>query len=125
MHFENLLKQFLEANLLLEKKEEDERVYADEISSLNEALEEEHELRLSLEKNIESHELSLNEVTSKLTKEHDNSRAKYKLAKRKIVEFGVGHDKLCKDLENSPRLTRLWRVTTLLSLSCMNNFKFN
>ena len=28
MHFENLLKQFLEANLLLEKKEEDERVYA-------------------------------------------------------------------------------------------------
>ena len=68
MHFENLLKQFLEANLLLENKEEGERFYADEISSLNEALEEEHELRLSLEKNIESHELSLNEVTSKLTK---------------------------------------------------------
>ena len=64
MHFENLLKRFLEANLLLEKKEEDERVYTDEISSLNEALEEEHELRLSLEKNVESHEVSLKEVTS-------------------------------------------------------------
>ena len=48
MHFENLFKCFLEANLLLEKKEEDERAYADEISSLNEALEEEHELMHSL-----------------------------------------------------------------------------
>ena len=99
MHFENLLNRFLEANLLLEKKEEDERVYADEISSLNEALEEEHDLRLSLEKNVESHEVSLKEVTTKLTKECDNSIAKYKLAKKKIVEFGVGHDKLCTDLE--------------------------
>ena len=99
-------------------KEEDERVYADEISSLNEALEEEHELRISLEKNIESHELSLNEVTSKLTKERDNSRAKYKLAKKKIVEFGVGNHKLSKDLE---KLTKAHKAlegdhSTLLKL---------
>ena len=47
MHFEGLLKQYLETNALLEKKEEDEREYADEISSLNVALEEEHELRVS------------------------------------------------------------------------------
>ena len=56
----------------MKRRKKDERVYANEISSLNEALEEENELRLSLEKNIESHELSLNEVTSKLTKERDN-----------------------------------------------------
>ena len=58
MHFEGLLKQYLETNILLEKKEENERVYADKISSLNVALEEEHELMLSLGKKIESHELS-------------------------------------------------------------------
>ena len=40
-----------------------------------------------------------NEVTYKLTKERDHARAKHKLAKKKIVEFGVGHDKLTEDLE--------------------------
>ena len=49
VHFQGLLKQYLETHTLLEKKEEDEREYADEISSLNVALEEEHELRVSLE----------------------------------------------------------------------------
>ena len=99
MYFESLLKKFLEARDLLEKKEASEREYADEISSLNVALEVEHERTLSLEKKIESHELSQNEVVSKLTKEHDHSRAKYKLAKKKRVEFGVGYDKLTEELE--------------------------
>jgi hypothetical protein len=99
VHFEGLLAKYVETNLLLEKKEENERVYANEISSLNFALEEEHELRLTLEKNIESHEISQNEVTSKLTKERDHARAKYKLSKKKKVEFGVGHDKLTEDIE--------------------------
>ena len=38
MHFENLLGQYLETNSLLEKEEENERDYADEIASLNVAL---------------------------------------------------------------------------------------
>ena len=38
-HFEGLLKQYLETHTLLEKKQEDEREYADEISTLNVALE--------------------------------------------------------------------------------------
>jgi hypothetical protein len=106
MHFEGLLEKYLEANLLLEKKEENERDYADEIATLNVALEEEHELRLSLEKKIESHEISQSEVTSKLTKERDHFRAKYKLAKKKKVEFGVGHEKLTKDLEEVEELNK-------------------
>ena len=60
MYFESLLIQYLENHDLLEKKEEIEREYANEISSLNVALEEEHELRLSIEKKIESHELQQN-----------------------------------------------------------------
>ena len=97
MHFEGLLKQYLETNALLEKKEEDEREYADEISALNVALEEEHELRISLEGKLNSSELAQNEIIPKLTKERDHARAKYKLAKKKKVEFGVGHDKLTED----------------------------
>ena len=82
MHFEGLLKQYLETHALLEKKEEDEREYVDEISTLNVALEEEHELRVSLEGKLESSELSQNEIIPKLTKERDHARAKYKLAKK-------------------------------------------
>ena len=40
-----------------------------------------------------------NEIIPKLTKERDHARAKYKLVKKKKVGFGVGHDKLTKDLE--------------------------
>ena len=58
------------------------------------ALEEEHELRVSLEEKLESIEKSQNEKVSKLIKERDHAKAKYKLAKKKNVEFGVGHDKL-------------------------------
>ena len=67
-HFEGLLKQYLETHTLLEKKQEDEREYADEIASLNVALEEEHEVRVSLEEKLDSIEESNNKIISKLTK---------------------------------------------------------
>ena len=89
MHFEGLLKQYLETHALLEKKKENEREYADEIAALNVALEEEHELRVSLEGKLNSSELAQNEITSKLTKECDHARAKYKMVKQKKVKFGT------------------------------------
>ena len=72
------------------KKQEVEREDANEIASLNVTLEEEHELRVSLEEKLNSIEESHNEIISKLIKESGNSTAKYKLAKKKKVEFGVG-----------------------------------
>ena len=75
--------QYLETHTLLEKKQEDEREYADEISTLNVALEEEHGLRVSLEEKLDFIEKSHNEIISKLIKERDNARVKYKLAKKK------------------------------------------
>ena len=87
MYFESLLKQYLETHALIEKKEESQRDYADEISSLYVALEEEHKLRLSLEKKIETHELSQNEVTSKLTKEVIIQGLNIKLLKRRWLNL--------------------------------------
>ena len=79
------MKQYLETHTLLEKKQEYEREYTDEISSLNVALEEEHELRVSLEEKLESIEASQNEKVSKLIKQREHAKAKYKLAKKKKV----------------------------------------
>ena len=106
-HFEGLLKQYLETRTLLEKKEEYEREYVDEISTLNVALEEEHDLRVSLEENLDSIEESQNETMSKLIEDPDHAIDKYKLAKKKKVEFGVVHDKLTKDLEKLTKAHKL------------------
>ena len=56
-------------------------------------------LRVSLEEKLESIEESHNEIICKLIKEHDHAIAKYKLAKKKTVEFGVGHARLTEYLE--------------------------
>ena len=85
----SLLNQYVETHALLEKKEEDEREYADEIAALNVALEEEHELRVSLEGKLNSSELAQDEIIPKLTKECDHARAKYKLAKKKKLNLGL------------------------------------
>src|SRR5664279_1510226 len=95
MHFETLLSQYGEAQQLLESKGEIEREDAIEIASLTVTLEEEQELRVSLEEKLESIEESYNETISKLIKERDRAIAKCKLAKKKKVEFGVDHAKLC------------------------------
>src|SRR5664279_4335642 len=83
----------------LERKGDIEREDAIEIASLTVTLEEEQELRVSLEEKLESIEESQNEIISKLIKERDHAIAKCKLAKKKKVEFDVGHAKLTEDLE--------------------------
>src|SRR5664279_3009220 len=99
MHFETLLSQYGEAQHLLERKGEIEREDAIEIASLTVTLEEEQELRVSLEEKLESIEESYNETISKLIKERDRAIAKCKLAKKKKGEFGVDHAKLTKSHE--------------------------
>ena len=58
-----------------------EHGYADEISELKDALEEEQETRVSLEEKLESIEESHNEIISKLIKERDHVIAKNKVLK--------------------------------------------
>jgi septal ring factor EnvC (AmiA/AmiB activator) len=53
-----------------------EREYANDIHDLRNALEEEQELRVSLEEKLESIEESCNKIISKLTKERDLALAK-------------------------------------------------
>ena len=93
------MSQYGEAQHLLEKKEESEREDANEIASLTVTLEEEQELLVTLEEKLESIEESHNKITSKLIKERDHAIAKYKLAKKKRAEFGVGHARLTEELE--------------------------
>jgi chromosome segregation ATPase len=76
----------------INEKEEFERLAADDIGSLSIELEEEQNLRASLEEKLlgleESHNLNL----SKLTKERDHALAMVKLLKKEKVEFDVGHN---------------------------------
>ena len=82
-HFETLMSRYGEAQHLLGKKGEIEREDALEKASLTIFLEEEQEIRVSLEEKLESIEESHNEIISKLIKERDHAIAKYKLAKNK------------------------------------------
>ena len=66
---------------------------------MNHALEEEQELRVSLEEKLETIEESHNETISKLIKERDHALAKIKMLKKDKVDFGVVHAKLSVDLE--------------------------
>jgi hypothetical protein len=89
-----------QANAIIEKKGEIERDDAIEIASLNHALEEEQEIRASLEEKLEYIEEVHNELVAKLIKERDHARDKVVVLKKQKVEFGIGHDKLVLDLEN-------------------------
>ena len=66
----------------LEEKERLEREYANDIASLTVALEEEHELRVSLEEKLENLDESQNAIFSQIIKERDHAIAKYKLYKK-------------------------------------------
>jgi hypothetical protein len=98
-HFESLMGQLGKAQDLIELKERFERENVDEIGSLSQALEEEQDLRVTLEESISSLEVSHNVNVSKLTKERDHALAMSNMLKKEKVEFGVGHAKLIKDLE--------------------------
>ena len=83
----------------LEEKGRIEREDAMEIASLNAPLEEEHELRVSLEEKLENIEESNDLIIAKLIKERDHAISKYKACKKEKVELGVGHSILTEELE--------------------------
>jgi hypothetical protein len=91
------MSQLGEAQNLLEEKERLEQEAADEIASLTQAHEEEHNSRVSLEESVLNLEVSHSLNISKLTKECDNAIALANLIKKEKVEFDVGHAKLLKD----------------------------
>ena len=99
-HVETLLAQLSEAQDLIEVKEGLEREAADEIASLSQSLQDEQNLRVSVEDHmvalLESHNLSI----AKLIKEHDHARAMVNVLKTEKAEFDVGHARLLEDLEN-------------------------
>jgi hypothetical protein len=66
----------IESQKIIEEKCRLEREYANDIGSLENSLEEDQELRVSLEEKLESIEESCNEIICKLTKEHDLALAK-------------------------------------------------
>ena len=77
-----------------------EREYAIDVASLKNDLEEEQETVASLEEQLETLEVSQNEIFAKLTKERDHAKAQLKMLKKEKAKFGVGHDKLVKDLDD-------------------------
>ncbi|KAK1649143.1 hypothetical protein QYE76_066948 [Lolium multiflorum] len=77
-----------------------EREYANDVASLKNDLEEEQDTVASLEEQLETLEVSQNEIFSKLTKERDHAKAQLKLLKNENSKVGVGHDKLVKDLDD-------------------------
>jgi hypothetical protein len=91
--------QISDAHDTIKEKEELERLATDVIGSLSIELEEEQNLRVSLEEKLfgleESHNLNL----SKLTKEYDHALAMVKLLKKEKVEFDVGHNDVCEKFE--------------------------
>ena len=62
-------------------------------------LEEEQELRASLEEKLESIEESHDLIIARVIKERDHAIAKYKICKKEKVELGVVHTRLTEDLE--------------------------
>ena len=82
-----------------EEKCKIEREDANDKASLENALEEEQELRVSLEERLESLDESNDLIIAKIIKERDHAIAKYKVLKKEKVEFGVGNARLIEDIE--------------------------
>ncbi|KAK1621101.1 hypothetical protein QYE76_026618 [Lolium multiflorum] len=106
-HFFEILTTAIESQKLIwmhentiDKKGALEREYADDVASLKNDLEEEQETVASLEEQLQTLEVSQNEIFAKLTKERDHAKAKFKLLKNEKFKVGVGHDKLVKDLDD-------------------------
>ncbi|KAK1626984.1 hypothetical protein QYE76_001299 [Lolium multiflorum] len=106
-HFFEILTTAIESQKLIwmhentiDKKGALEREYANDVASLKNDLEEEQETIASLEEQLETLEVSQNEIVSKLTKERDHAKAQVKMLKKENPKVGVGHDKLVKDLDD-------------------------
>ena len=106
MHVESLMSQLGEAQDLLGEKEDEiaklqehRHDYADEIYTLSQMVEKEQEIRRALEESHLGLEESYNLDVSKLRKDRDHALALAKVLKNEMVELGVGHARLCEDLE--------------------------
>ncbi|KAK1650265.1 hypothetical protein QYE76_068070 [Lolium multiflorum] len=106
-HFFEILTTAIESQKLIwmhentiDKKGALEREYANDVASLKNDLEEEQDTVASLEEQLETLEVSQNEIFAKLTKERDHAKAQLKLLKNEKSKVGVGHDKLVKDLDD-------------------------
>lgn len=99
IYFETLMCELGDAHDTIKEKEELERLAADDIGSLSIELEEEQNLRVSLEEKLLGLEESHNLILSKLTKERDHALAMVKLLKKEKVEFDVGHNDLREKFE--------------------------
>ena len=71
-----------------------------EKASLEDALEEQQETRVSLEEKLESIEESHNEIIAKLIKERDHAIAKYKVAKKENASFKEELSKFSSSISN-------------------------
>ncbi|KAK1678922.1 hypothetical protein QYE76_039770 [Lolium multiflorum] len=97
-HVSNIMARLAQQNATLEKKGQIEREDSLEIHALKNALEESQETIASLEERLENLEEPQDEI-NKLTKARDHARAKTKLLKKEMAQFGVDHEKLVKDLD--------------------------
>ncbi|KAK1670530.1 hypothetical protein QYE76_058689 [Lolium multiflorum] len=99
IHVEAFMAQLGAAQDLIEEKERLEREAADEIASLTQAHEEEHNLRISLEASVLNLEVSNNAIISKLTKDRDHALALVGVLKKEKLSLDVNHTKLLEELE--------------------------
>ena len=83
----------------IDEKYKIDREDAMEKASLENALVEEQELRVSLEEKLESLDESNDLIVAKIIKERDHALAKYKVLKKEKVEFGVGNARLVENIE--------------------------
>ncbi|KAK1686022.1 hypothetical protein QYE76_046870 [Lolium multiflorum] len=98
-HVEAFMAQLGAAQDLLEEKERFEREAADEIASLTQAHEEEHNLRISLEASVLNLAVSNNVIISQLTKDRDHALALVGVLKKEKLSLGVDQTKLLEELE--------------------------
>ncbi|KAK1697702.1 hypothetical protein QYE76_014399 [Lolium multiflorum] len=116
-HVSNLMARLAQQNDTLEKKGQIEREDSLEIHALKNALEESQETIASLEERLENLEEPQDEI-NKLTKARDHARAKTKLLKKEMAQFGVDHEKLVKDLDELDKAHKALKSEyTLLSKS--------
>ena len=71
----------------LDEKERLEREYANDIAALTVALEEEHELRVSLEEKLENLDESQNAIFSQIIKERDHAIENISFSRKKRLNL--------------------------------------
>jgi hypothetical protein len=107
VYFETLMCQLGDARDTIKEKEEFERLAADDTGSLSIELEEEQNLRASLEEKLLGLEESHNLNMSKLTKERDHALAMVKVLKRRKSNLTLVIMIFVRSLRSLKKPTRL------------------